>query len=229
MHRHHIDGSERPTNLRLLQIGFAIIVSLALMLGAVYLVSSQFDEQAEPPAEPTGSLEGRFTPTLTLTSDGQEYGYYPNFHTNILLIGVDKESITEQGSYRNGGQADFLLLLNIDRQHRTITPIHIDRDTVTDVKVLSPFGRSAGVSRMQICLSHAFGNTTAVNCENTIWAVETLLHGIPVDHYVVLDMNGISMLNDELGGVTVTLTEDFSHLDPEMTVGTTLRLLGRQE
>ena len=41
-------------------------------------------------------------------------------------------------------------------------------------------------------------------------------------------MDGITLLNDVLGGVTVTLEEDFSALDPAMTPGATIRLEGRQ-
>lgn len=215
------------TRLRLLGAGALAAVLLLLLLGAVYLVGRHFDT-AYTPEEATGSLEGRFIPTLTMTVDGREYAYYENYFTNILLIGVDKETTGGTSGYRDGGQADFLLLLSIDRHHRTITPVHIDRDTMTDVLVYSPFGRAAGEQRMQICLSHAFGAEPAENALNTVRAAEKLLGGIKIDHYLVLDMAGIALLNDAVGGVTVTLEDDFTHLDPEMTAGRTLRLEGRQ-
>ena len=41
-------------------------------------------------------------------------------------------------------------------------------------------------------------------------------------------ISGISELNDLLGGVTVKLDDDFSSIDPEMTKGKTLRLVGDQ-
>ena len=225
--RYRSDGSGNMSRWRIMVIGTMAVILLLGLLGIVYLMGSLMDN-AEPKEETLGSIEGRFAPTMTLLHNGREYDYFENYFTNILLMGVDKESIDDQGGYRSGGQADFLMLVSIDRRNRTITPIHIDRDTVTDVKVYSPFGHAAGVNPMQICLAHSFGASNQVNCENTIWAVQKLLQGISIDHYLVLDMTGIAMLNDALGGVTVTLKDDFSHLDPQMTIGTTLRLCGKQ-
>jgi anionic cell wall polymer biosynthesis LytR-Cps2A-Psr (LCP) family protein len=43
-----------------------------------------------------------------------------------------------------------------------------------------------------------------------------------------MNLDGISVLNDSLGGVTVTLADDFSHIASAMTKGTTLTLMGEQ-
>lgn len=206
---------------------FTAVVLLVLL--GVYLVLSPQGCSSPPPAEePRGSIEGRFEPSTSMLVEGQEYYHFANYFTNILIIGVDRDNITEQTAFRSGGQADFLMLLSIDRHKRTITPIHIDRDTIANVKVYSPFGHEAGINRMQISLSHAFGSNMKENCENTIWAVEQMMHGIRIDHHLVLDMTGIAIINDALGGVEVTLEEDFSHLDPVMKKGTTLTLQGKQ-
>jgi len=49
-----------------------------------------------------------------------------------------------------------------------------------------------------------------------------------VNHYFVLNMEGISGLNDMLGGVQLTLQQDFTMIDPEMAMGKTMRLTGKQ-
>ena len=59
-------------------------------------------------------------------------------------------------------------------------------------------------------------------------AVEGLLLGESIDFYVAMNMDGISELNDLAGGVTVTLEDDFSSIDPAMAKGTTLTLHGDQ-
>lgn len=217
-----------PERIKILFIAALALVCLMVIGGAVYFMGSLLDEPLPTQQETYGNLEGRFAPSMTMIVDREEYAYYQNYFTNILVVGVDKEDIAAQTVFRAGGQADFLMLLSIDRHHRTVTPIHIDRDTVTDVKVYSPFGYSAGVNRMQLCLSHAFSSSNEQNCNNTIWAVERLMQGIPVDQYLIMDMTGIAMLNDALGGVTVTLEEDFSHLDPAMVQGTQITLQGKQ-
>lgn len=55
-----------------------------------------------------------------------------------------------------------------------------------------------------------------------------LLQGENIDFYLAMSLDGISVLNDLAGGVTVTLEDDFSAADPAMTKGTTLTLQGDQ-
>lgn len=227
--RHRLDQQGKPNLRQLRKMGLGVL-AYVLLAAVLFLGGMLLDKQAENATKEDsyGDLSERFTPTLTMEVDGQEYAYYHNYYSNVLIIGVDRESIAEMTSMRSGGQADFLLLLAISRNNKSITPIHIDRDTVAEVKVFGAFGNPAGTSPMQLCLSHAFGRDEATNSANTLWAVSNLLGGIPIDHYITMDMSGIAALNDALGGVTVTLEEDFSAIDPAMTKGTTLRLQGKQ-
>ena len=205
----------------------ALVIVYLAILGGIYIVGSILEAEPEQ-ANIYGDLSTRFAADVTLEYRGKSYPYYDNQYTNILVIGVDQAQLSANTSQRNGGQADFLLLLAISRHDRTITPIHIDRDTISAVPVYGAFGDRAGSREMQICLSHSFGESQEECCANTVEAVQNLFCGIPIDYYLAMDMDGIAELNDALGGVTVTLTEDFSHLDPEMTAGKTLTLRGRQ-
>ena len=47
-----------------------------------------------------------------------------------------------------------------------------------------------------------------------------------MDGYYALNMGGISELNDLVGGVPVTVTEDFLEIDPNLTVGETITMTG---
>lgn len=215
--------------------GAAIAVALvcaALAYAGVLLgirtVGSRLERSDAP--EPVGSLDGRFaSDELTLRYADRTWTYRKRELTNLLLIGVDwAEMDSPAASGRYAGQVDFLLLLTFDKKNRTISTLQIDRDTMTDIRVYGPFGDYTGIRETQICLSHAYGATAAENCENTVWAASRLLGNIPVDGYLALDMSAITALNDALGGVTVTLEEDFSALDPQMVRGATITLQGKQ-
>ncbi|MBR6571576.1 MAG: LCP family protein [Clostridia bacterium] len=223
--KHGLDdqGRFRSRGLIVSLLVYAVLGCLLIGVGKWLDLIDQND-----PEEQYGDLSQRFVPTVMMELAGEERAYYHNYHSNVLIIGVDRESFAASTSMRSGGQADFLMLLSIARDTRSITPIHIDRDTVTDVQVYGAFGNPAGVVPMQVCLSHAFGRDEASNSENTVLAVSNLLAGIPIDHYIAMDMSGIAALNDALGGVTVTLEEDFSMLDPAMTKGATVTLQGKQ-
>ena len=81
---------------------------------------------------------------------------------------------------------------------------------------------------MQICLSHGFGVSDKDNCGYTLQAMENLLEGVEINLYLSFNMESIGMVNDALGGVTVTFDEDFTMYDPQMVKGATLTLTGEQ-
>lgn len=171
------------------------------------------------------------------TKAGQiEYGgsvYRPRRRiSTLLLIGIDKNKDEKQntsiGVYRNGGQADFLLLCVIDDNAKHITPLIINRDTMTDITTLSSFGEEMGVWNAQICLSYGFGDGKELSCKLTCQAVSSYLSGIEVRDYLAVNLDGINVFNDAIGGVTVTLSEDFSAYDALMLEGATITLRGDQ-
>ena len=161
----------------------------------------------------------------------QEYRLRDGLIT-VLLAGTDRRSAQESDplDFRNGGQADFLLLLVVDGENQTITPIHIDRDAMTQITTLSVLGKVSGTRRAQICLAHSFGDGKETSAQLLCEAVSRLMGDVPIDYYCTLSMYAVPELNDAIGGVEVTLGEndDFSAYDAAMTPGQTLRLMGRQ-
>ena len=230
-HRHH-HGSHRKggydgrgvSRPKLLLWGGGAIVLLALMLLAIVLGGGLIE-----PEPPVVQVDPDVTdqPTATFEYDGRIWEHEEYRYTTILFIGVDRPEL-ESASLRAGGQADFLLLVAIDRIDHTVHTLQIDRDTIVPVQVYGAFGNPAGTREMQICLAYAFGSDPHMACRNTVLAVETLLGGVKIDHYVAVDMDGMALLNDALGGVTVTLDEDFTIYDPAMKKGATITLQGDQ-
>ena len=147
-----------------------------------------------------------------------------------MVMGVDKDSSTEISAtdFRNGGQADFLRLIVIDNASHKIDQMQIDRDTMTPITILGVLGNKSGVRTAQISLSHGFGDGAEYSCQLTEDAVSNLLLGTDIDFYISMNLDGISALNDVAGGVTVTLEDDFSMIDPEMTQGRQITLVGDQ-
>lgn len=195
----------------------------ALLWGLLFALSLNFAQ-----AEIFNDTNARFRGIPSLEVDGRTYRL--NRHmTTLLLIGVDQTDAQAQASaYRSGGQADFLALVAVDDARKRISVIQINRDTIVDMTVLNVLGEATGTRSGQICLSHAFGDGAERSCELTVDAVSALLNDTPIDNYIAMNMDGIAALNDALGGVSVTLEDDFTAFDPEMRAGTTLTLRGRQ-
>ena len=163
--------------------------------------------------------------------EGAQYKKTPAV-TTMLIVGIDREADAQQGvgtsRYRNGGQADFLLLLAIDHTNRRIHQLQIDRDTMAEVTVLSVYGQETGSRVMQICLSHGYGANPEENARYTLRAVRKLMDGLEIDGYYMIDYNEVALLNDLLGGVEVTVPDDMTSVNPLWKKGSEITLHGKE-
>ena len=174
-----------------------------------------------------GDLDARFGKEY-ISYKGASYRPRTGLST-FLLMGVDqRENVQSNVSFRSGGQADFLQLVVIDTQAKAIRRIQIDRDTMAEITVLGVLGNELGTSTQQICLAHGFGDGQELSCRYTVEAVSRLLFGIEIDGYYALNMSGIPVFNELLGGVTVQVDDDFSEHDPAMFPGAVVTLNGEQ-
>lgn len=212
-------GRVLAVKLGVVLVGLVILLALGY-LGGRYLEKRRYTETR-------GELKDGFGEVPTVEIDGVTYEQKMNV-TSLLMIGIDKRSTDENKSYRDGGQSDFLLLLALDHKNKTIHQLQIDRDTMTSVNVLGLFGNSAGSRVMQICLSHGYGMDRQERCKNTLSAVQGLLGCPELESYMEIPLDAIAALNDLLGGVTVTLQDDFTMADPAMQAGATITLTGEQ-
>lgn len=211
---------------RKMLVVYASILTYVLVFALLFFLKYEEGKQTHEPVY--GSVENRFRSNIVLEHEGEKYYYRQNEITNYLLIGLDNNDVNQLTVYQKGGQADFLVVLCIDRVNRTITPIMLDRDTMTEVQTYGIFGDPSGTKVMQLCLAQSYAPMRGYGGTNTVKSVEKLLHGIKIDYYVTLDIDAVPVLNDAVGGVEVTLQDDFSMYDPEMVGGEPIRLEGKQ-
>lgn len=159
------------------------------------------------------------TSSKTIVRDG--VSYFPRQDiTVILAMGIDERGpVRASNSYRNHGEADAVILLILDHSEETYSVLCLNRDTMVRMPALGIGGKQAGTFFGQLALSHTYGTGLEDSCENTRNTVSGLLYGIPIDHYIALNMDAIAILNDSVGGVTVHVTEDFSQVDPTISMG----------
>lgn len=203
----------------LIAIIAVVVVGLALMGKFSPASSAEPAETADTPA-PTAA------PEPVDTSEFAGYRLKDHMET-VLIFGVDKfEKDTHTESYNNTQQADFFMLLVFDDDAEETRAIAINRDTMTDVMVLGVRGEKAGYKTMQLALSHNYGSGGNDSSRNTVDAVSKLLKDVEIDHFICLTMDAIPIINDLCGGVTVTLDEDLTELNENMTAGTSYTLMG---
>lgn len=145
---------------------------------------------------------------------------------SILLMGIDKKSINEAKKQGLNGQADTIVVAAIDLSDKSIDMIPIPRETMTDVSIYNQKGEFIEIKKEQICLSYAYGNSGESSGKNVMTSVSRLLYGIAIDSYVSLDLDGVGVLTDAVGGVELNSLETLKRGSYDIKQGERLNLKG---
>lgn len=221
-----IKHSQKDKNELFRKLGILVLVIAVVFLGAG-VVSKVVDQRSLPETSERASTEEEL-PLGTVEINGVKCVPKNNIQT-YLFMGLDSRGESEsKEEYDGTGQCDVLQVIVLDRTNKTYTRLPINRDTMTDVKSLETDGTYIGTSEVQIALAHSNGDGMEISCENTVDAVSNLLYGQQIDGYIALNMDSIEVLNHLVGGVTVTIEDDFSESDPTLIQGETVKLTDEQ-
>ncbi len=204
---------------------FRIIIVLIAVLLIAFLFFS-FLSKWEASYGRIDAIEDEVPDDGRLYLDGRYY--IPNKNLDItLLIGVDKyTSQTQEESYNNSQQSDFLMLLIMDKKNEICTALHLNRDTMAEIPILGVRGENAGTITGQLALAHTYGSGGIDSCRNTAKAVSNFLYGVRIDRFVAFTMDAVAKINDLVGGVTVTILDDMTTVSSEMKKGASVTLKG---
>lgn len=210
----------------------AIVLTVLLIKGkkAVLEDNKNADENIQVPASFRADTDtdnavpqGRY-----VYYDGKKYQYNDKV-TTVLFAGIDKRNYEhEEGVFGTAGQADCIFVMALNTETGDYKLMAVSRDTMCDVNTYDENGKYAGTEKMQICLSHGYGDGKEESCENLKRSVSRVFFGIPVNSYVAVDLDVISILNEQVGGVEVTVNEDLSGRDPALYEGANVTLDGTQ-
>ena len=203
------------------------LLLFCLLAAAVYIVQQRADNEVITEAGTSWNAD-----------HSAEYVVYGNTQypvirrlSTVLLIGTDNFTADEEklmlaNGYRNRSMADFLVILVFDHDKKTVTPFQFNRDTICEVPALDAEGKITEYKNEQLAFAHSYGSGKTDSCENTVKAIRRLIWNAPVDHYFAFTMDAVPLMNDLVGGVTVTLNEDLPELGEEYIKGASITLKG---
>ena len=211
-------GKKRNDKRKLMR-GLAVaLLAVFLLTGAFLLLELWEKRQSIFPEQKTENTVYEYNGVEYMKNEDVE---------SFLILGLDKfEDAINNDSYNNDQRADFLMLLVFDNSEKKFTAVHLNRDTMVNMNVLGVAGQKIGTVNKQLALAHPYGNGRDVSCRNTADAVSELLNGVKVNHYLSITMDAVPILNDLLGGVEVTVLDDFSGIDDTLIKGETVTLHG---
>jgi LCP family protein required for cell wall assembly len=206
-----------------------LIVLACLAVGVIIIKNSKENDTSS-----SSAVEAPDYDSLDKWSEGvvtynnQQYRYNNTIRT-YLFMGIDTDDPVHKAEDGiSGGQADSLFLIVVDKAHDKLSLISIHRNLMTTVKMYNREGEYTGDAEVQIWLQHGYGDGERLSCQRTADCVSNLFYGIPIHGYVSLNMGGIGILNDALGGVEVTVLQDLisESRSVHLTAGETKTLNG---
>ena len=209
--------------------GIAVLLTVCLLLLAfrIFTVLDAYRGRVDTSGDDAYAYANDGRPEYLV--NGQWYVQRGNVET-YLLIGIDKyeTAIKDADSYRNNQQSDALFLLAVDRKNASYSVIHINRDTMANIRMLDLNGNPYDTFVGQLALSHTYGSGREDSCENAVWSVSDYLYGLQIDHFLSVSMDAVGILSDQIGGVTLTVLDDMTMIDAALEKGSTVILQGAQ-
>lgn len=206
-----------------------LIIVLSVLGGGYYLLSQK---NASSPQNGGQNSDSRNQTDLSQNGDIVEYKgetYKYNDHlSNYLFLGIDtREAVDTYQSQADAGQADAIFLVSMDRATEKIKVLFIPRDSMTRIEVFNPYGQSLGETTDHLNIQYAFGDGKEKSCELMKTAVSDMLDGLPIQGYCSMNMDGISVITDFVGGIQLTIPDDsLADVNPEYKKGAVVDITG---
>lgn len=206
-----------------------LIIVLSVLGGGYYLLSQK---NAVSPQNGGQNSDSRNQTDLSPNSDIVEYKgetYKYNDHlSNYLFLGIDtREAVDTYQSQADAGQADAIFLVSMDRATEKIKVLFLPRDSMTRIEVFNPYGQSLGETTDHLNIQYAFGDGKEKSCELMKTAVSDMLDGLPIQGYCSMNMDGISVITDFVGGIQLTIPDDsLADVNPKYKKGAVVDITG---
>jgi len=202
-------------------------VAVALAFGIYYIKGNQNQTVAKK-----SGAEGDYTLKKNDSSAINYYGKTYTLNSNIktiLFMGIDQTGeATDEGYGKTltGGRSDSMMLLMVNQTDQTIQVLDISRDTMAEVDVYGTGNTYLSTATMQITMQYAYGEGTTRSCQLTEKAVSRLLYDVPINAYLSLNMDGLQAVVNSLGGLSMTIPDDYTSIDPSFVKGATVQFDG---
>lgn len=184
----------------------------AALITAAMLTGCDKTSQAAPTTE-----------TNTVESSAPSRQLREGVETMLFVFLDERNDAADSGSFRNPSQANLMMLMVVDTQRQKTTALQLNPDTWIS---FTPPGSSEKLE-IPLGMVYSYGSGGSDSCLSGMKAVSELLGGVPIDHYMTFTDDAIAVVNDMVGGVTVTVTEPFPEEYPNLVQGETVTLMGQ--
>lgn len=190
--RHHTGTSHRGRTV-LVSVLAVLAVGAVAVFGGLWWMQRSLSQNIESIGDPFASLTERPEDPL---AEGDEGG--ASLPMNVLVLGSDSRvSAGDPSQWEAGAQrTDTMMLVHIPEDQQNVFVMSIPRDSWVEIP---------GHGSAKINAAFAYGGPAL-----TIETVENLT-GVRIDHFVMTDFESFKDITDAIGGVEITLKDDFTY------------------
>jgi LCP family protein required for cell wall assembly len=161
-----------------------LLVAAIIALGVITSVLLS-GEETEPEPSPSATVEPTSSPSPTVALNQELL----NDRLTVLVVGLDMNDARRQPGIV--GNTDVLMLASVNADQSDVVLVSLPRDTV-DVPLADGTTWSPKIN----------GLFAELGIETLVDGMETL-YGVPIDGYVMIDMDDFATLLNAVDGVTV--------------------------
>ena len=183
-------------------------ITLAVLL-VIFLVAWRVIMGAIRPDEGTTSLKD------FINSIGTP-GEYSGDVVNILVCGIDSDDgeTRDYGDGSNDGMTDMVMYVNFDVKNKQAHLLQIPRNTFVGGEITTPNGTYKANNGQINSVMYSNGSDVAALCDVVNYQL-----GLPVDHYITINMAALKEVVDLFGGVEVYVPHDMEYAGSYLAQG----------
>lgn len=206
-------------NQRKIVMGLSVLALVVALAGiAVSLLGPVLKKQRKDPGF------SQIMENETVSYQGKKY-QYDSDQVHLLFMGIDTSEVMEELPLPGyAGQADCLFIFSINKKTQKTSLLQIPRDAVTEVDLYSVGGECYNSIQAPIATQYAYCTGGKSSCWATAKTVSEYLNGLPIDGYIALNLDGVRSIHDLIGGVTLTIPEDYTVIDEQFKKGAVVTL-----
>ena len=144
--------------------------------------------------------------------EGMAYEYNEDC-LNFLMLGIDRagelEDETDLSDW-SAGQADTIFLVCLNNADQKISVIGIPRNAMVNLEIFNQDKECIDTMYNQICLQYGYAGGGELGLEKMKKVVSELFYDMPIHGACAISYKALAIATDKLGGVEVTVAEDFA-------------------
>lgn len=199
----HGGGRKRKRRRSPIWLPLAVVLGVVALIGCGVVYAVNYVNRVQESIRPESDAP-------SIVEEIQTLEEYKGDVVNILVCGIDYEEGRAYGDGSNDGMTDMILYCQFDIKNGALRMLQIPRNTLVTTEnrtITLSSGKTYKASNYQI-------NSVALSNGGSIAALAEVIYDqykLPIDYYVSINMEALTEVVDNFGGIEVYIPQDIEY------------------